>query len=132
MGNAGKQKAPKKHQGWLDADPDRARTSSFRMGGIGSMLAVSTSTGAGTGFHYDEGDDSHFYSAIVVLGTPGTLKLPELGLEIEAYCRRCRSASQAGGVDALDRQKLDGFCAGRSAPRLLRIHRRRAWQGAGE
>ncbi|KAF2820791.1 hypothetical protein CC86DRAFT_374122, partial [Ophiobolus disseminans] len=83
MDNAGKQKAPKKHQGWLDADPDRARTSSFRMGGIGSMLAVSTSTGAGTGFHYDEGDDSHFYSAIVVLGTPGTLKLPELGLEME-------------------------------------------------
>ncbi|KAF2818206.1 hypothetical protein CC86DRAFT_375941 [Ophiobolus disseminans] len=83
MDNAGKQKAPKKHQGWLDADPDRARTYSFRMGGIGSMLAVSTSTGAGTGFHYDEGDDSHFYSAIVVLGTPGTLKLPELGLEME-------------------------------------------------
>jgi hypothetical protein len=25
----------------------------------------------------------HLYSAIVVLGTPGTLKLPELGLEIE-------------------------------------------------
>jgi hypothetical protein len=25
----------------------------------------------------------HFYSAIVVLGTPGTLKLPELGLEME-------------------------------------------------
>ncbi|KAF2818399.1 hypothetical protein CC86DRAFT_414046 [Ophiobolus disseminans] len=83
MDNAGKQKDPKKHQGWLNAESDRARTSSFRMGGIGSMLAVSTSTGAGTGFHYDEGDDSHFYSAILVLGTPGTLKLPELGLEIE-------------------------------------------------
>jgi hypothetical protein len=55
MDNAGKQKAPKKHQGWLDADPNRARTSSFRMGGIGSMLAVSTCTHAGTSFHYDEG-----------------------------------------------------------------------------
>jgi hypothetical protein len=64
------------------------------------MLAVSISTGAGTAFHYDEGDDGvsharlplghtltspgHFYSVILVLQTGGMLMLPELGYEIEA------------------------------------------------
>jgi hypothetical protein len=64
------------------------------------MLAVSISTGPGTVFHYDEGDDGvsharlpldnmlpsagHFYSAILVLQTGGMLMLPELGYEIEA------------------------------------------------
>jgi hypothetical protein len=85
---------------WYKDDTDRANTSTFRLGGIGSMLAVSISTGAGTAFHYDEGDDGvpharlpldnmltspgHFYSAILVLQTSGMLMLPELGYEIEA------------------------------------------------
>jgi len=49
--------------GWVSSakkryeeDPTRTKTS-FRMGGIGSMLAVSISTGDSTAFHYDEGDD---------------------------------------------------------------------------
>jgi hypothetical protein len=58
------------------------------------------STGAGTAFHYDEGDDSvlharlplnnmltgpdHFYSVILALQTGGMLMLRELGYEIEA------------------------------------------------
>jgi hypothetical protein len=45
---------------WFLADPDRRRTSSYRNRGLGTMLAVSTSTGGGTNFHYDEGDDGEF------------------------------------------------------------------------
>jgi hypothetical protein len=45
---------------WYQEDPTRAKTKSFRMGGIGSMLAVSISTGPGTAFHYDKGDDGMF------------------------------------------------------------------------
>jgi hypothetical protein len=48
----------KKQKEWFTEDPDRARTSSFRLGGIGSMLAVSISTAEGTKFHYDDDDDS--------------------------------------------------------------------------
>ncbi|KAF2702449.1 hypothetical protein K504DRAFT_467108, partial [Pleomassaria siparia CBS 279.74] len=51
-------------------------------GGIGSMMAVSILTGAGTSYHYDKGDDAHFYSMILVLGTGGLLKLPEVGYEM--------------------------------------------------
>jgi hypothetical protein len=47
----------KKQEEWFAEDPDRARTSSFRLGGIGSMLAVSISTAEGTKFHYDGDDD---------------------------------------------------------------------------
>jgi len=61
------------------------------------MLAVSISTGDGTKYPYDSGDDgtftscvtcscltfaAHFYSAILVLGTAGTLKFPEMGLQM--------------------------------------------------
>jgi hypothetical protein len=35
----------KKHQAWFAADPDRKRTSSYRNRGLGTMLAVSISTG---------------------------------------------------------------------------------------
>ncbi|KAF1937278.1 hypothetical protein EJ02DRAFT_437972 [Clathrospora elynae] len=73
------------HKTWFAKDPDRARTSSFRLGGIGSMMAVSISTGAGTSYHYDEGDDGHFYSMILVLGIGGLLKLPETGYQ---FCVR--------------------------------------------
>jgi hypothetical protein len=85
---------------WYKDIADRANTSTSRLGGSGSMLAVSISTGAGTVFHYDEGDDGvshgrlplgnaltspgHFYSAILILQTGGTLMLLELGYEIEA------------------------------------------------
>ncbi|KAF1935083.1 hypothetical protein EJ02DRAFT_150253 [Clathrospora elynae] len=48
-----------------------------------SMLAVSISSGQGTDFHYDEGDDGHFYSAIVVLETSGYLDLLELDEALE-------------------------------------------------
>ncbi|KAF2024095.1 hypothetical protein EK21DRAFT_118108 [Setomelanomma holmii] len=69
-------------QAWLNKDSNRTGTSSHRMGGIGSMLAVSISTGGGTGYHYDDGDDGHFYSMILVLGEGGNLKLPETGLQV--------------------------------------------------
>ncbi|KAF1937081.1 hypothetical protein EJ02DRAFT_426952 [Clathrospora elynae] len=46
------------------------------------MMAVSISTGAGTSYHYDEGDDGHCYLMILVLGTGGLLKLPETGYRL--------------------------------------------------
>ncbi|KAF2702584.1 hypothetical protein K504DRAFT_465688, partial [Pleomassaria siparia CBS 279.74] len=68
-------------------------------GGIGSIMAVSILTGAGTSYYYDKGDDSmlrstrllalpplittaYFYSIILVFGTGGLLKLPEVGYEM--------------------------------------------------
>jgi hypothetical protein len=48
------------HDEWFDKDTRRARTSAFRVGGIGSMLAVSISSGQGTNYHYDEGDDDSY------------------------------------------------------------------------
>ncbi|KAH4163696.1 hypothetical protein HBH98_172310 [Parastagonospora nodorum] len=41
------------------------------------MLAVSISSGQGTDYHYDEGDDGHVYSAIIVLEPSRYLHLPE-------------------------------------------------------
>ena len=55
--NVDQHRAAEAHKAWFARDPDRARTSSFRLGGIGSMLAVSIFAGAGTSYHYDEGDD---------------------------------------------------------------------------
>ncbi|KAF2702473.1 hypothetical protein K504DRAFT_467092 [Pleomassaria siparia CBS 279.74] len=46
------------------------------------MIAVSISTGAGTSYYYDKGDDAHFYSIILVLSTGGLLKLPKVGYEM--------------------------------------------------
>jgi hypothetical protein len=43
------------HKKWYGKHPERATTSSARIGGLGSMLAVSTSIGGGTAFHYDQG-----------------------------------------------------------------------------
>jgi hypothetical protein len=87
------------HKEYFAKRPDRARTSSSRIGGLGSMLAVSTSTAQGTAFHYDVGDDGkkpprsawahanthpgHVYSVILVLKTKGTLHLPETGYKME-------------------------------------------------
>ncbi|KAF1938207.1 hypothetical protein EJ02DRAFT_29820 [Clathrospora elynae] len=34
------------------------------------------------GFHYDNNDDGHVYSAIVVLGADGNLHLPDLGYKV--------------------------------------------------
>jgi hypothetical protein len=45
------------HRARFDKDPDRARTSSFCLGRIGSMLAVYIAAGVGTSYYYDEGDD---------------------------------------------------------------------------
>jgi hypothetical protein len=42
------------HKKWYSKHPERATTSSARIGGLGSMLAVSTLTGGGTAFHYDQ------------------------------------------------------------------------------
>jgi hypothetical protein len=58
---------------WLDNELDSTRTTLFRMGGFGSVMAVFLLTTQG-----------HFYSTITVLGAGGVLKLPELGLELEA------------------------------------------------
>ncbi|KAF1940459.1 hypothetical protein EJ02DRAFT_228436 [Clathrospora elynae] len=79
--NLGKQVVA--HKKWYEEHPDRASTSAFRMGGLGTMLAVSISTGAGTGYHYDKDDNGHYYSVIFPLGVGGHLKLPELGLEMQ-------------------------------------------------
>jgi hypothetical protein len=57
LSNVDQHQAAEAHKAWFAKDPDRARTSSFRLGSIGSMLAVSISTGAGTDCHYDEGDN---------------------------------------------------------------------------
>lgn len=57
LSNINQHRAAEVHKAWFAEDPDRACTSSFRMGGLGSMLAVSISTGTGTSYHYDEGDD---------------------------------------------------------------------------
>ncbi|KAF2702485.1 hypothetical protein K504DRAFT_467048, partial [Pleomassaria siparia CBS 279.74] len=51
-------------------------------GGIGSIMAVSISTGAGTSYHYNKGDDAYFYSIILVLSTGGLLKLPKVGYKM--------------------------------------------------
>lgn len=60
---SGTHKYAGQQQKWMDKDPSRTRSSSYRMGGIGSMLAVSISTGTGTGYHYDSGDDGELKSA---------------------------------------------------------------------
>jgi hypothetical protein len=57
LSNVDQHRAAEAHKAWFAKDPDRARTSSFRLGGIGTMLAVSISAGAGTSYHNDEGDD---------------------------------------------------------------------------
>lgn len=41
-------------QRWYAEDASRAKTSSARMGGIGSMLAISLPTSQGTSYHYDD------------------------------------------------------------------------------
>jgi hypothetical protein len=46
------------------------------------MLAVSISTAKGTDFHYDNNDDSHVYSAIVVLSANGNLHLLDVGYKM--------------------------------------------------
>ncbi|KAF1934564.1 hypothetical protein EJ02DRAFT_429233 [Clathrospora elynae] len=75
------------HKEWYEEHPDRASTLAFQMGGLGTMLAVSISTGAGTGYHYDKDDNGksacHYYSVIFPLGVGGHLKLPKLGLEMQ-------------------------------------------------
>ena len=84
---------------YMGMNPDRSNTSLSRIGGLGSVLAVSTSTGGGTAYHYDVGDDGEslpenldntllthtelVYSTIVVLKTGGTLYLPEVGYQIQ-------------------------------------------------
>jgi hypothetical protein len=84
---------------FLDMDESRKLTSSFRMGGLGTMLAISKSSAGGTDWHYDKHDDSKYlsappfdrlltridrwYSTIVVLKTSGVLLLPETGYAIE-------------------------------------------------
>ncbi|KAI8930609.1 hypothetical protein NX059_012219 [Plenodomus lindquistii] len=82
---------------WLDKDTARSKPAFHRMAGLGCMLAVSLSTGRGTAYHYDNKDDGmllfvqhttkltrlgHHYSAILVLGEGGSLKLPETGMEL--------------------------------------------------
>jgi hypothetical protein len=86
------------NQKYLRKHEDNCKTSKYRLGGFGSVMALSESSGEGTSFHYDEGDDSRLhilacsplltnlggcYSTIAVLGVGGMLQLPELGLEIE-------------------------------------------------
>ncbi|KAF2702490.1 hypothetical protein K504DRAFT_466311, partial [Pleomassaria siparia CBS 279.74] len=51
-------------------------------GGISSIIAVSISTGAGTSYHYNKGDDTYFYSIILVLSTGGLLKLPKVSYKM--------------------------------------------------
>jgi hypothetical protein len=47
-----------KHEAWFATDPNRKRTSSYQNGGLGTMLAISSSSrGGGTNYHYDEVDD---------------------------------------------------------------------------
>ncbi|KAF2706105.1 hypothetical protein K504DRAFT_73355 [Pleomassaria siparia CBS 279.74] len=46
------------------------------------MMAMSISTSNGTSYYYDDGDDAHFYSIILILGTGGLLKLLELGYQV--------------------------------------------------
>ena len=75
-------KYPQINQDWLDKDAGRKKTLYYRMGGFGSMLAVSINSGAGTSLHYDGGDDAHFYSSIIVLDVGGRLQMPEIGLEL--------------------------------------------------
>ena len=48
----------RRHIAWFPRDLNRTRTLSYRLGGIKSMIAVSSSTGAGTSYHYDDGNDS--------------------------------------------------------------------------
>ncbi|KAF2702604.1 hypothetical protein K504DRAFT_394195 [Pleomassaria siparia CBS 279.74] len=43
---------------------------------------MSISTGNSISYHYDDGDDAHFYSIILILGTGSLLKLPELGYQV--------------------------------------------------
>ncbi|KAF1830854.1 hypothetical protein BDW02DRAFT_81155 [Decorospora gaudefroyi] len=56
LSNVDQHRAAEAHKAWFAKDPDRASTSSYHLAGIGSMMAVSISTGVGTGYHYDEGD----------------------------------------------------------------------------
>ncbi|KAJ8114287.1 hypothetical protein OPT61_g3805 [Boeremia exigua] len=58
----------------LEQCSSRRNNSAFRLGGIGTMLAVSS--GEGTAYHYDTHDDAHQYSIVIALGRGGVLHLP--------------------------------------------------------
>ncbi|KAI0615954.1 hypothetical protein TUN199_12075, partial [Pyrenophora tritici-repentis] len=45
------------HKAWFAKDPRRARKSFFRIGGIGSMMAVFISASEGTSYYHGGGDD---------------------------------------------------------------------------
>ena len=57
LSNVKQHQATEAHKAWFAKDPDRARTSSFHLGGIRSMSVVSISAGAGIIYHYDKGDN---------------------------------------------------------------------------
>jgi hypothetical protein len=50
-------KADNEHGNWFAADPDRRQTSSYRNRSLGTMLAISQSSGGGISFHHDQSDD---------------------------------------------------------------------------
>jgi hypothetical protein len=55
----------------------------------------------------------HFYSVIIVLGTPGTLKLPELGLEMEV--------NPGDAVFFLANQQLHGLTVDGADPQARQV-----------
>lgn len=71
-----------KNQRWHAEHASRKNTSRFRLGGTGSLPAVSISKANGTDFHYDNNNDGHVYSAIVVLGADGNLHLPDISYKV--------------------------------------------------
>jgi hypothetical protein len=50
-------KADNEHGNLFAADPDSRRASSYRNRSLGTMLAISQSSGGGIDFHHDQGDD---------------------------------------------------------------------------
>lgn len=65
---------------YLKQDEHRGNNHKFRIGGIGTMLAISS--GEGTAYHYDTHDDQQHYSIVTCLGLGGILHLPETGYSL--------------------------------------------------
>ncbi|EIW71662.1 hypothetical protein TREMEDRAFT_71222 [Tremella mesenterica DSM 1558] len=73
---------------------------SFRMGGIGTMMAVSW--GEGTDWHYDRRDSGNRYTVITVLGRAALLHLPQLG-----YTLRIKPGDAVGFLAEQQLHKLE-------------------------
>jgi hypothetical protein len=103
--------APAKHEAWYGEDPIRGNTSSFRLAGLGTMLAISISSSGGTNYHYDGNDHSMFHN------NSGSSVLTHCrSLLFCCGCTWCRWYTQAPGDWLRDYYEARGCCCLSSQP----------------